>query len=193
MTQSEGFFEEKRKSLEEEFFHRESQRQLENLRQVRIKEQSREELSQASGIQNEVILDRLLELGITPQTVAALAVVPLVEVVWADGHLDEKEKQAFLQAAGQFGLSAGSVNYDLLESWLSKRPDRRLRQSWREYIQGLCEELKPEQREALKSDLLRRARDMAEASGGILGLGSKISKAEMDTLEELADAFPGSD
>ena len=63
MTQSEGFFEEKRKSLEEEFFHRESQRQLENLRQVRIKEQSREELSQASGIQNEVILDRLLELG----------------------------------------------------------------------------------------------------------------------------------
>ena len=192
MTQSEGFFEEKRKSLEEEFFHRESQRQLENLRQVRIKEQSREELSQASGIQNEVILDRLLELGITPQTVAALAVVPLVEVVWADGHLDEKEKQAFLQAAGQFGLSAGSVNYDLLESWLSKRPDRRLRQSWREYIQGLCEELTPEQREALKSDLLRRARDMAEASGGILGLGSKISKAEMDTLEELADAFPGS-
>ena len=193
MTQSEGFFEEKRKSLEEEFFHRESQRQLENLRQVRIKEQSREELSQASGIQNEVILDRLLELGITAQTVAALAVVPLVEVVWADGHLDEKEKQAFLQAAGQFGLSAGSVNYDLLESWLSKRPDRRLRQSWREYIQGLCEELKPEEREALKSDLLRRARDMAEASGGILGLGSKISKAEMDTLEELADAFPGSD
>ena len=193
MTQSEGFFEEKRKSLEEEFFHRESQRQLENLRQVRIMEQSREELSQASGIQNEVILDRLLELGITAQTVAALAVVPLVEVVWADGHLDEKEKQAFLQAAGQFGLSAGSVNYDLLESWLSKRPDRRLRQSWREYIQGLCEELKPEEREALKSDLLRRARDMAEASGGILGLGSKISKAEMDTLEELADAFPGSD
>ena len=193
MTQSEGLFEEKRKSLEEEFFHRESQRQLENLRQVRIMEQSREELSQASGIQNEVILDRLLELGITAQTVAALAVVPLVEVVWADGHLDEKEKQAFLQAAGQFGLSAGSVNYDLLESWLSKRPDRRLRQSWREYIQGLCEELKPEEREALKSDLLRRARDMAEASGGILGLGSKISKAEMDTLEELADAFPGSD
>ena len=193
MTQSEGLFEEKRKSLEEEFLHRESQRQLENLRQVRIMEQSREELSQASGIQNEVILDRLLELGITAQTVAALAVVPLVEVVWADGHLDEKEKQAFLQAAGQFGLSAGSVNYDLLESWLSKRPDRRLRQSWREYIQGLCEELKPEEREALKSDLLRRARDMAEASGGILGLGSKISKAEMDTLEELADAFPGSD
>ena len=193
MTQSEGFFEERRKSLEEEFFHRENQRQLEKLRQVRGMEQSREELSQASGIQNEVILDRLLELGITAQTVAALAVVPLVEVVWADGHLDEKEKQAFLQAAGQFGLSAGSVNYDLLKSWLSKRPDRRLRQAWREYIQGLCDALKPEQREALKSDLLRRARDMAEASGGILGLGSKISKAEMDMLEELADAFPSPD
>ena len=193
MTQSEGFFEERRKSLEEEFFHRENQRQLEKLRQVRGMEQSREELSQASGIQNEVILDRLLELGITAQTVAALAVVPLVEVVWADGHLDEKEKQAFLQAADQLGLSAGSVNYDLLEGWLSKRPDRRLRQAWREYIQGLCDELNPEQREALKSDLLRRARDMAEASGGILGLGSKISKAEMDTLEELADAFPSPD
>ena len=193
MTQSEGLFEERRKSLEEEFFHRENQRQLEKLRQVRGMEQSREELSQASGIQNEVILDRLLELGITAQTVAALAVVPLVEVVWADGHLDEKEKQAFLRAAGQFGLSAGSVNYDLLESWLSKRPDRRLRQAWREYIQGLCDALKPEQREVLKSDLLRRARNMAEASGGILGLGSKISKAEMDMLEELADAFPSPD
>ena len=41
----------------------------------------------------------------------------------------------------------------------------------------------------LKSDLLGRARTVAEAAGGILGLGSKVSKSEQAMLEELAHAF----
>jgi hypothetical protein len=44
-------------------------------------------------------------------------------------------------------------------------------------------------RNRLKSELLGRARRVAEAAGGFLGLGSKVSRAEEAILTELAAAF----
>ena len=62
-------------------------------------EESKEALSEASGITNDSILENLFRLGIDAEMVAALQLVPLLEVVWAAGELDEKEKQAVLKAA----------------------------------------------------------------------------------------------
>ena len=42
----------------------------------------------------------------------------------------------------------------------------------------------------LKESLLDRARAVAGASGGFLGLGSKISNAEADMIGRLERAFP---
>lgn len=189
MNQDPGLLETRRRSLEEEFFHRENQRLVENLRKMHRIEKSKEALAHASGITNDAILEKLLELGIQAETVAALALVPLVEVVWADGHLDEKERQAILAAADAGGLAREDLDYELLQSWLIRRPEPRLREAWRQYIEGLCEQLSEEERNALKADLLDRARAVAEASGGFLGLGSKVSQAEAGMLEELEKAF----
>jgi hypothetical protein len=41
----------------------------------------------------------------------------------------------------------------------------------------------------LKQDLLGRARGVAEAAGGFLGLGKRISSAEQAVLTELEQAF----
>jgi hypothetical protein len=41
----------------------------------------------------------------------------------------------------------------------------------------------------MKSTLLERARSVARASGGTLGLGSKVSKAEAAMLSQLESAF----
>jgi hypothetical protein len=137
---------------------------------------SRAALEKASGITNQAILEKLLELNVHAETVAALALVPLIQVVWADGHLDDKEREAVLSAAQSSGLTQGTVEYDLLEGWLSRQPDRNLLAAWQGYIEGLCEQLNEEERESLKNEWMGRARAVAEASGGILGLGSKISK-----------------
>ena len=64
---------------------------MERLRELKQREASRETLAKASGISNPAILDKLLDLGIRPEIVGALAVIPLVEVAWADGTLDGRE------------------------------------------------------------------------------------------------------
>ena len=183
------FLERRRKSLEEEFFHEESKRQLEKLQETHRREMSRVALGKASGITDEAILERLLELDVHAETVAALALVPLIQVVWADGHLDDKEKEAVLTAAKASGLNEGTVEHDLLVNWLSRRPDRKLQEAWQGYIQGLCEHLNQEERDSLRNEWLGRARTVAEASGGVLGLGSKISREEAQVLEEMGKSF----
>lgn len=183
------FLEHRRQGLEEAFFHQESKRQLEQLRATHQLEMSKVALEKASGITNEAILARLLDLGIHAETVAALALVPLIQVVWADGHLDDKEREAVLTVAKASSLDEGTVEHDLLENWLSRRPDQNLLEAWKGYIEGFCEQLNQEERDSLKTEWLGRARTVAKASGGILGLGSKISREEAQILEEMGMAF----
>jgi hypothetical protein len=53
----------------------------------------------------------------------------------------------------------------------------------------LCAALKPGEKRALRDELLGRARQVAEATGGFLGLGNKISPEEQVVLDELAKVF----
>ena len=54
---------------------------------------------------------------------------------------------------------------------------------------ALSAHLDQSSRGALKNELLGRARTVAEAAGGFLGLGNKISAEEARVLDELAAAF----
>jgi hypothetical protein len=182
---------ERGRTLEEEFFRREDARLVEQLRHAAQRETAREALGRASGIKNPQVLDQLVDLGIRPATVTALSLVPLVEVAWADGSLDTNERRAVLERAGATGFAPGSMERALLEAWLTRRPDPKLFTAWTHLVQGLCEPLAPEEVAALKAGLLDRARAVASASGGFLGLGSKVSGAEADVIGRLESAFPG--
>jgi hypothetical protein len=50
-------------------------------------------------------------------------------------------------------------------------------------------QLSDETRQKLKEDLLGRARDVAKAAGGLLGMGRKVSKVEQAVLDELETTF----
>ncbi len=176
-------------SLEEEFFRREDQRLVARLRELREAETARETLSQATGIQDAAVLDRLLELKIQPEIIAALRVVPLVAVAWADGSLDEKERQAVLSGAHESGIPAESAAYTLLEAWLQRRPEPYLLAAWITLVQGMSATISGPEAKKLKESLMERARRVAGASGGVLGLGSKVSKQEAAVLETLSKAF----
>ena len=189
MSPGGGFLTERGRVLEEEFFYKENQRLLKQLRQMKKMEESKEALAETSGISDDAILQSLLELHINAQTLAALALVPLIEVAWADGYLDEKEKQAVLKAAHASGFEKGQVAYEVLESWLTQKPKPKLLETWVEYIRELRGQLSEEEHKSLKASLLGRARSVAEASGGYLGLGFKVSKTETAVLKTLEDAF----
>jgi len=141
------------------------------------------------GIEDAAVLDKLMELELTSETVAAISLTPLVEVAWADGKVDQKEREAVLQAATDFGLGRGDVSYLLLEGRLGERPDPELLATWKSYVRLLARILDAPMLAALKTEILGRAERVAAASGGLLGLGSRISKAERKVLDDLAHAF----
>ena len=181
---------ERGRSLEDEFFRREDARLKEKLRESAQREGAREALARASGIQNPEILERLMRLEVRPETVTALSLVPLVEVAWADGSLDDNERRVLLERAGTSGLAPGSPELTLLEEWLTRKPDPKLLTAWSHLVQGLCQQMSREEVAVFKAGLLERARAVAGASGGLLGMGSKVSGAEADIIKRLESAFP---
>jgi len=179
------------RTLEDEFFRREDERLTQQLRELKHREASREALATASGISKQAILDALLNLGIRPEVIGALSVVPLVEVAWADGTLDAREKRAILDRAEKSGIAPGAIDHDLLRSWLDHKPEPKLLTAWTHLIQGMCEQLTDEQVTALRTGLVERARAIAKASGGLLGVGS-VSTVEEDMIRRLESAFRSS-
>lgn len=178
----------RKKALEEEFFARHERELVERVRREAEEKERKEALAEASGIRDEEVLDRLAALGVDAGAVAALGLVPLVEVAWADRELHEREREAVMKAAGEAGTAPGSAAHDLLVSWLDRRPGPDLLEAWKGYVAALTESLDQDERQALRDGILDRAWGVAEAAGGFLGVG-KISDAEQRKLDELAAAF----
>ena len=180
--------ESRRVALEESFFRKENERLRERMRAEREREAARKALASELGLRDGALLDRLLELGIRIDTVEALALAPLALVAWADGEMEPREHDAVMKGAEGSGIAPGSPGYALLETWTKQPPPAELMESWRAYIQALVSELSADQRGALEEQILGRARAVAEAAGGFLGL-AKVSMEEETMLAELKRAF----
>ncbi len=174
------------RSLEEIFFMERNAKLIEQRKQLEQLKMNSDALAAVSGIKNPAVLEKLVSLGISAGTLASLAVLPLVEVAWADGQLSDKEKEAVLSGAAHNGMAKESIDYSLLDSWLKQRPQPQLLEAWIHYIAGLKEVLSPQEMAQLQSDLLNKARKVAQAAGGLL---SKISSEEQAVLKKMESAF----
>lgn len=175
-------------ALEEEFFHRLQEKQLEALRAELDRKATREELRAACGISDEAVLDRLVDQGVSGATMAALSMVPLVTVAWADGDVHERERDAVLKAARERGVDEKSAAHALLAGWLGRRPSSQLFDAWAAYSRGLSETLVPAQRAQLREQIVGLAREVAQSAGGFLGVG-KIGKEEEAALASIEAVF----
>ena len=169
------------RALEEAFFTKENARLLEQLREKR----QRDALREVVQVEDDTFIERLIELGINPETVLALTLVPLTTVAWADGKLDVSERDAITKAAEEKGISPGTAGHQLLETWLSRRPDKELFESWKRYVGGIWETFTDEERFQMRKTTLDWALAVAEAAGGFLGLTSKVSSSERAVIKEL--------
>src|SRR5690349_4420588 len=69
-------------------------------------------------------LERTLAgLGLTPSTYRALMLLPLVYVAWADGTVQNVERELILKFAGQ-RLHLTPETMKVIEGWLEKTPTK---------------------------------------------------------------------
>ena len=180
--------EERGRALENQFYEKENKEKLAAMKTKMDAQRSRDDLRKASGMTDDAVLDKLVELGMRANTIAALSLVPLIEVAWADGEIQDNERTAILQGAHGKGLEQGTDGYELLQTWLKSRPDSALFDAWSSYIKALAGQLNDEQNRLLKNQIVGFAKMVAASAGGFLGIG-KVSASEEKALSRIEQAF----
>ncbi len=181
----------RRRAMEEAFFAAQDRALLERMRKTDAAADPRTALRNATGITDDALLDRISAAGLDTAGAAALTLVPLVAVAWADGELDAKERDAVMSAAAESGVTAGTPAHALLTGWLAAKPPATLMETWESYARATTTTMDASARASLRAQVTGRARRVAEAAGGFLGLTSKVSDAEAGVLRRLDAALAG--
>ncbi len=160
----------------------------EQLRQKWQRDEDLQQLESATQITDQDVLNELVDCGVRADSLHVLMLVPLVHVAWANGFVERKERLAILKAAEQVGVKPEAKGYDLLSEWLKNRPSPSLLKTWKDYIAAIRRFVGAEAFSTLQKSTVSRARNVAQAAGGILGLNS-VSRAEEAAIQELNAAF----
>lgn len=180
-------FAQRKTGLEEEYFRRKEQELVEQIRRRTAKKAEREEMAEAVGLADEEILATLQEMGYTRETVKLLHVVPLVQVAWASGSVTPRERDIVLRLCEWRGVEKDSPAWEQLNNWLDQRPSDEFFLTTLRVIRHLLEFQTVNERVAGRTDLISFCIRIATASGGFLGVGSKISEGEQTALDQIVE------
>ena len=182
------FLGKRNRSLEDMFFYEQDRRIIEQRKKLQKMQETKENLAKISGIQDDAVLEKLVALDIRPETLATLIGIPLIEIAWADGRMDEKERKKLFEYAEKSGLRQKGLDSKIMSAWLKTKPDPALLDAWTQYMKTLSQQLTDAERKSFREELMADARSIADAAGGILGYGT-ISAAEQAMLKKLESAF----
>ena len=175
-------------ALENQYFQHVDHHLLQELKQSEEHKKRIQELTETTGVQDSNIAEHLLEAGIDASNIAALTLTPLVFVAWASGSVSPEERQGVISAALRRGVDSNPLAFRLLEQWLQTRPPRELWGLWKDYATAVQKILEPATASKLSRRLIQQARVVAEASGGVLGIG-KVCANEQRVLDEIAEVL----
>lgn len=123
-------------------------------------------------------------LGIAEQSWPVLALLPLIQVAWADGEIQPSERRLIQRVAREtYGLDAEGER--LLQNWLAHAPSEQYLVKGRECFHLLATHF-PEL--ARIDTVLELAEGVARAAGGLFGF-RPIDAREQEVLKELIEAL----
>lgn len=186
---SQDAFDARRMGLEEEYFRSRDAGLVAKLKTVFHSQVDKEDLRKATGIDNDEVLDRLVAAHVKGEMLAAFKLYPLVEIAWADGSVDAREREAIVRAAVASGIPTDGLAHERLLEWISKGPTENARTVWRCYARELAKKLTKEEMATFRRDLIGYAKAVAEASGGILGVVYRTSPSEQRVIDEMERAL----
>jgi phosphoglycolate phosphatase-like HAD superfamily hydrolase len=187
-------FADRGRALEEEYFRKKDKELVEKMQQAARREQARRDMSDKTGLQDPELLEELQALGFTPEMVALLPLVPVVQVAWAEGFVMSAERALVVKLARARGIGDDSPADRLLSEWLETQPDPDVFARATRLIRAM---LAAEPRAGASvattetgsrlgaDDLVGYCEAVAAASGGILGL-KRISNDERAVIESIA-------
>ncbi|MBM4244179.1 MAG: hypothetical protein FJ148_10235 [Deltaproteobacteria bacterium] len=179
-------WDERRRSYESEYFQRRERELIEKMRARARELAEAHEMGQATGISDDEVLKALHDLGYTRETVTLVHLVPLLQVAWTDGSVSAAERAGILEAARLRGVEESSPAYRQLVGWLEKKPLDGFFEDSLRLIGDLLSAMPDDARVEARTTLLAFALAIAEASGGILGIGPKVSKEERTAIDRIA-------
>lgn len=95
-----------------------------------VSNESRNTLAEMSGITDPSVLNDLLRAGVSENTFSAFMLLPLLEVAWANGTVDGRERRIIKRAAISLGIKSESSSAALLEFWLDAKPSHLVTEAW---------------------------------------------------------------
>ena len=182
-------FDRRRRSFEAEYFSRKNAQLVSKLRQVFERKVDKESVRRVTGITNERLLENLVELNLSGDLMAAFNMLPLVELAWADGAVDDREVRALMHGLAEAGIREGTPAYQRMEFAIRAGPDPEARKLWYLYAEELKSALSAEELQEFRDDLLANARSIATVSGGFLNIAFTISPNEQRVLAAIEKAL----
>jgi hypothetical protein len=177
----------KRGQANEDAYHRtQDEALIEGLRKRMQNQASAEAIKAETGVEDDALLARLAELGMTPETVPVLHLVPLFDVAWADGEIQDAERVLLNEAAAATGVTDGPARA-LFDEMLETPPNAQLVATSVAFISSLLHVLPAAEAEAAKNNLLDLSVRVADACGGVFGLWGRIEDSERAALNRVAE------
>ena len=183
MSNNEGITDDIRKR-EDEYFRRQDRELIEKMRKASEAAQERLALETQTGIHEPEMLQQLQELNFTPGTIALLPLIPVLQVAWAEGGISGGERSAILSLARSRGISAGSEADQQLAAWLDQRPSPDTFRKATRLIAAMVDRPGEGFQDVTADDLLKYCEQIAQASGGLFGIGA-VSAEERAALEQI--------
>ncbi|MCI0664168.1 MAG: hypothetical protein L0220_24180 [Acidobacteria bacterium] len=178
-------FTDRERAMESAYFQKKDQELIEKLRQRAALDDERRKLSEELGNLDEELIDALQNLGFTRETLPLLHLTPLVQMAWAEGKVTDSERKLIFEIAEKHGISKETPAYQKLNEWLENQPPEQFFEHARTAIYLVNQTLPPEKQVVTTGDILTYCTRIAEASGGLLGIGNKISPEERDLMQKI--------
>ncbi|MCA9662921.1 MAG: TerB family tellurite resistance protein [Myxococcales bacterium] len=163
---------------EEIYFKKQEMAQRAKLREKMEADARRLKLEQRRG----ELADVIKALGFDGEKAKLFNLMPLVHVAWADGAISRKERSMILGVVKARGVQPGSEAFQMMESMLEEPPPP-------EFMEESLAILKQTLDGAEGTTLVELCVQVAEASGGFLGIGDRVDPKEREAIETIARAF----
>jgi hypothetical protein len=135
--------------------------------------------------------DAMAQMGIREEDLRAVLLLPLVEVAWADGHMQETERAVIMKTARTHGL-VSTPGAEVLAGWLETPPSAEVQQLAHRVVVALSKRFQGATADlgAFVIDSVEsQCEAVARAAGGLFGVAFTVGEEERTALRKIREAL----